>query len=384
MPLARPSPRGVATVGTWLIALTASLTLASRASGQVSGTVVDQGTQAPLAGVRVAVQASDQVTVTDATGAFTLPQAAGDVRVVAGHQGYYYDGAAVTTPAAGLLLELEPVPVYDDPAYAFPPPSACAMCHPSQVNEWNGSAMAHAGANTWVYDTYDGSGTPGGLGGFVYVRDSAHAGANPASECRSCHQPEPWALEPYTALEPLDALSVESQHGVSCVICHQIASIDESKTNFPGLWPGVVQFQKPPANEPVMYGLLGDVDYQFVGQMRASYQPQLGAAACAAATSTSPSPRSPARSDPSASCNQTPPSPPSPTPTSPATPTPTPSPAPAPSTSMPAPASPPSCCAPTSPRSTPARPTPRAPPRKTSPPRPPNSSSPASTSAPTS
>lgn len=282
MPLARPSPRGVATVGTWLIALTASLTLASRASGQVSGTVVDQGTQAPLAGVRVAVQASDQVTVTDATGAFTLPQAAGDVRVVAGHQGYYYDGAAVTTPAAGLLLELEPVPVYDDPAYAFPPPSACAMCHPSQVNEWNGSAMAHAGANTWVYDTYDGSGTPGGLGGFVYVRDSAHAGANPASECRSCHQPEPWALEPYTALEPLDTLSVESQHGVSCVICHQIASIDESKTNFPGLWPGVVQFQKPPANEPVMYGLLGDVDYQFVGQMRASYQPQLGAAACAA------------------------------------------------------------------------------------------------------
>jgi MYXO-CTERM domain-containing protein len=282
MPLVRPRRRAVST---WLVALGASTSAASLAAlawGQVSGTVLDQATQAPLAGVRVAVQASDQVVVTDASGAFTLPQAAGEVRVVAGQPGYFYDGEVVTAPVADLVLELEPVPVYDDPSYAFPPPSACAMCHPSQVTDWAASAMAHAGDNTWVYDTYDGSGTPGGLGGFVYTRDSAHAGANPASECRSCHQPEPWALEPYTALEPLATLSVESSHGVSCVVCHQMAWIDETKTNFPGLWPGVVQFQKPPADQPVMYGLLGDVDYQFTGQMRASYQPQLGAAACAA------------------------------------------------------------------------------------------------------
>ena len=45
--------------------------------------------------------------------------------------------------------------------------------------------MALAGDNTWVYDLYDGTGTPGGSNGFVYTRDSRLAAHSPASECAS-------------------------------------------------------------------------------------------------------------------------------------------------------------------------------------------------------
>ena len=32
--------------------------------------------------------------------------------------------------------------------------------------------MATAGVNAWVHDVYNGTATPGGNGGFVYMRDS--------------------------------------------------------------------------------------------------------------------------------------------------------------------------------------------------------------------
>jgi uncharacterized membrane protein YgcG len=258
------------------------MSLSSASLAQVSGTVSDGATLQPIAGARVSVQASQLETTTDAAGVFTLAGVSGDVVVVAAAPGWFNHGQPVTAPAAGLAFQLEAVPTFDDPAYSFPAPSACATCHPTQYGQWATSPMAHAGDNTWVYDTYDGTGTPGGTGGFVYLDDSALAAENPASECRSCHQPEPWILDPYSALEPLGALSQESLHGISCVICHQTADIDETRPNFPGMWPGIVSFQRTPPGEVVMYGTLGDVSYEAPGVMRASYQPELASVVCAA------------------------------------------------------------------------------------------------------
>jgi len=72
-----------------------------------------------------------------------------------------------------------------------------------------------------------------------------------------------------------------TQHGVSCEVCHRLAEIDETKVNFPGLYPGVVRMARTVPFAPVQFGLLGDVAYS-ASVMRPSYQPQLAAAVCAA------------------------------------------------------------------------------------------------------
>jgi len=175
----------------------------------------------------------------------------------------------------------------DDPNYQFMSPNSCAVCHFKQVEEWTGSPMANAGLNTWVHDIYNGTGTPGGMGGFVYTRDSAFAGTNPNSECASCHQPEPWIQSPFSRMENPTDPGYPSQgvvHGISCETCHKIANVDVADVNFPGVFPGIVEFSRPdgPNFNQVMYGVLGDVDFDLPTVMRGSYNPQLVAETCAA------------------------------------------------------------------------------------------------------
>ncbi len=251
---------------------------------QVSGVVTDAGTGLPLAGARVGRQATTIRTDTAPDGTFDLPGATGSsLTIVAAKPGYYNSSVLVNAPASGVAIALQAVPADSDSTYAFIPPTTCAICHPDQYTQWDDSPMRHGGENTWVYDLYDGTGTPGGTGGFVYTRDSIHSTANPESECAACHQPEPWIKQPFRALEPIDSLSTGAMHGISCETCHKIAHLDESKTNFPGIWPGVVTFTRPSSStNQVEYGALGDADYVASGIMRPSWQPQMTAAICAA------------------------------------------------------------------------------------------------------
>lgn len=251
---------------------------------QVSGTVKDQATQTPIPEALVTLQATQIQTTTDAQGVFSLPDAVGtDLRIVSARKGYYNNSVVISGPATDVEILLESVPQDDDPNYHFQNPSACLLCHPDQLNQWEASPMARAGVNRWVYDIYNGTGTAGGQGGFVYIRDSAHAGSNPSSECASCHQPESWVANPFTALEDIDNLSLGAMHGISCEVCHKIAHIDESKKNFPGLYPGTVTITRPSeSSTQVQYGVLGDTDYVVPAIMRPSHQPQLSAAVCAA------------------------------------------------------------------------------------------------------
>ncbi|MGH2571303.1 MAG: hypothetical protein ACRDGR_08765, partial [bacterium] len=271
---------------TWCsrIVFVLSLVLPASGSAQVSGTVVDASTLLPIAGARVGRQATTITTVTAADGSFSLPGAVGSgLVIVAASKGYYNESVTVNAPATGVQLQLAAVPQEEDPTYEFVHPNQCGACHDDQIAQWTDSPMARAGTNAWVYDLYDGTGTPGGLGGFVYTRDSEHAESNPESECASCHQPEPWIVEPFRALDDIGSLSEGALHGVSCEVCHKIAHIDESRKNFPGIWPGVVTFTRPStASGQVQYGVLGDTSFDFPLFMRASYQPQLVAAACAA------------------------------------------------------------------------------------------------------
>lgn len=249
----------------------------------VTGTVTDSGTDAPIAGAVVSVQATDISTVTDASGDFTLDADGIDLVIVAGAKGYWYASTVVTPPDGDVGFQLEPVDVGDDPDYVFSTPAACGVCHDDQRDEWQGSPMAEAGVNTWVHDIYAGNGTSGGMGGFVYVRDSPHAIDNPESECAACHEPESWIAAPHTAMsDPADPPATQL-HGVSCDVCHKISDVDTSKPNFPGFYPGVATVSRP-AGVPrpaVQYGVLGDVTFESANLMRASYQPQLRSEVCA-------------------------------------------------------------------------------------------------------
>ncbi len=88
--------------------------------------------------------------------------------------------------------------------------------------------MAHTGKNSWVLDLYSGSGTPGGMGGFVYTRDSVYASSNPASECaprislichRSCVGLATKITQTQAAITPLKGWS-PSPHPLSGEIFH--------------------------------------------------------------------------------------------------------------------------------------------------------------------
>lgn len=255
----------------------------SRSLAQVSGIVRELVSRNPIAGALVSLQASGIHTLCAADGTFSLPQVNGsNLTIVGAHKGYFNKSVQVTTPAVGIEILLPIVPPDEDPAYNFYEAGTCAECHPDQEAQWNGSPMQNAGVNTWLYDLYDGTGTPGGMGGWVYTRDSEHAAENPASECASCHQPEPWIEQPFRALEPIGELTQGSYHGISCEVCHKIADVDESKMSFPGIYPGYVTFTRPagPSFHQVQYGVLGDTDYSVAPLMRPSYQPQLTAAVC--------------------------------------------------------------------------------------------------------
>lgn len=255
---------------------------AATTHAQVSGIVRDDsGT--PVADALVSVQASDVQTESNANGEYDLQNASGtDLVIVAAAKGFYNASVVATAPATSVDIALDVVLDENDAAYTFKDPVVCRACHSEQYDQWNDSPMQKAGLNTWVHDIFSGTGTKNGDGGFVYLRDSTHAAEHPESECASCHQPESWMKDPFSAMANLEGAPASLTHGVSCDICHKIADVDETKPNYPGLYPGSVTVTRPSGDPAtaVMYGVLGDVDFFIPNRMRASYQPQLRSAVC--------------------------------------------------------------------------------------------------------
>ncbi len=260
------------------------LTVNALAPSGISGIVRDAVTLLPIPGARVTLQATAHQTNTEADGHFTLLINNGtDLVIVGAQQGYYNASVTTNAPATNVNLWLEPVPLMQNSNYVVLSPNTCGVCHPNQLAQWQGTPMASAGSNTWVHDTYSGLGTANGTNGFVYLRDSVLAPNNPNAECAACHQPQRWIHTPFTPLQDLtltaDAATV---HGVSCEVCHKIANVDTNKINFPGIFPGAVEFSRPTDSaHQVQYGVLGDTDYTSAGLMRPAFQPQLVAQVCA-------------------------------------------------------------------------------------------------------
>jgi hypothetical protein len=273
---------------TLLTALAAAIALGFTAAplDQVSGIVRDQSDLSPIGGAVVRLQATAISTTTLPDGSYSIDVPSGTELVIAAARKGYFNGAVtVDSPAINADIFLDLVPQTDDPAYMIQAPNGCSVCHYPKILEMEETPMARAGLNSWVNDIYSGTGTPTGMGGFVYTRDSVHKVSNPDSECAACHQPQRWIENGYAGALDDDVIDPAENimHGISCDICHKIADVDVAKINFPGIYPGAVTFTRPagPGFDQVQYGVLGDTDYVNEPVMRASYNPQLVAETCA-------------------------------------------------------------------------------------------------------
>ncbi|MBL4771833.1 MAG: hypothetical protein JKY61_12005 [Planctomycetes bacterium] len=262
-----------------------TLSIADASDVLVEGVVLDEVSGMPVFFAPVLIQGTDFQTVTGVDGRFGLYLAPGMNQTVAvGKKGYYNASVQANASSFDLKIEMKPVSFGTNEAYSFLDPLSCGGCHPDQLMQWEGSAMAKAGLNTWVHDIYAGNGTAGGMGGFVYTRDSVFAGSNPDSECASCHQPEPYINAGFAGRmeSPVDAgyPSIGTNHGISCEVCHKIANVDVAKINFPGVFPGAVTMNLPDGADQIMYGAYPDSDYHIATVMEPAYQPQLMAEVC--------------------------------------------------------------------------------------------------------
>ncbi|MCP3978402.1 MAG: hypothetical protein GY716_03585 [bacterium] len=269
-----------------VLVLLLSLLAGQAAAAIVSGVVRDETSLQPVEGALVTVQATAARTTTAADGTFSLDVPNGvDPLIVGAKKSYFNSSVFTIPPESGVEILLESVPQSDDPDYDRISPETCSGCHWEQYSEWIDSPMSKAGTNTWVDDIYSGTGTPNGMGGFVYLRDSVFAASNPESECSACHQPELWLDEPFSALADTSLPPSEQvMHGISCEVCHKIGDVNVDNINYPGIFPGALTLTRPenPQTDQVIYGVLGDSDYHAPGLMRASYQPQLVAEVCGA------------------------------------------------------------------------------------------------------
>lgn len=276
-------------LGVLLAALLAVIT-PTTADAQVSGTVREEVTGVPIAGAIVTVRGTTTQTTTDAVGNFSLPTVMGtQLHIVAAKRGYYHQRPpgptfTITTPATGVIYELEPLGALNDPNYVWKANNECGICHNDQEGSYSGSPMNMTGQNLWVYDVYSGNGTPGGMGGFVYINDSAHRLTDPDSDCASCHQPEHWISSNLSsvALSDINNPSADAGDGVSCEICHKIRDVDVA-ANAAG-FDASVDISRPntaPGSRQVMYGPLGDVSYQIPDFMYPSYNPTIETESCA-------------------------------------------------------------------------------------------------------
>jgi glucose/arabinose dehydrogenase/PKD repeat protein len=266
------------------VAFSSDFTFSTTSSSfMISGKVVNATNNQPIAGARVGLQAKGNPVITDASGNFTMSNVPGVGSTITAAKEMFYTGVETVNDANTLLtISLDPIVFETNRNYTFVEPAVCSRCHDQQVSRWTNSPMNQAGMNIWVHDLYSGTGTPGGMNGFVYTRDSVHRIARPNAECAACHNPTEWVKNPHNVNmgdinNPTDGML----KGVQCEICHRIFEKDPNKINTPGLDPDAVTFVMPSAAAPLQFGALGDAFVSGSLVMRPAYNPRLRNNMCA-------------------------------------------------------------------------------------------------------
>lgn len=264
----------------WLFVLAA---LPNAGYAAITGTVVDAGTLAPLAGAQVRLQGviDSPVALTGADGRFVLPvEPANNVDVAAAiafdpqAPVNYMTESVFAFNGDDLLIGLPRLPANDNPSYV-PPTSQqlCIACHGEQHQQWIGSAHARAARNEWVLDLHSGSGTPGGGAGYVYT--ATHAPGE-TGFCATCHAPLEDVFNPGRV--QLNELTTNAgRDGVTCLACHQISHVNDNVGALNHLGNAVYRFPEP-LNGGTAFHVFGPLPDVVFGPMRNSWQPQFESA----------------------------------------------------------------------------------------------------------
>jgi len=275
----------------------------------ISGTVLDE--HGPVADAVVRAQATENHTITDKVGKFTLSGLDSDeaVTVTAWASGYYIAGVQEVMPGTNdIEIYLEAHTDSDNPDYAWLPSQyhfgqgedqGCAECHSSgssplpegegtgarvntlPVDEWLQDAHSQSAINPRFLTMYTGTdmgGNQSPLTRYASSRDYGNFPLRPdpnqpyygpgykldfpetAGNCAACHTPAASVNNPYS-IDPTTVSGVAAE-GVPCDFCHKVwdVKLNQSGTPNPNM-PGVLsyEFRRPPEGHQFFAGPFDDV-----------------------------------------------------------------------------------------------------------------------------
>jgi len=253
-------------------------------SDTISGVVLDDN--GPVPGVVVRVQATENSTLTDEEGRFTLTgmSAEGPFFITAWASGYYIVGVEASPGDDDIEIHLHAHTSGDNPDYEWLPSQfhpgqgenqGCAECHASDprgseeplgslpVDEWLLDAHSQSATNPRFITMYLGQDLAGNQSPLTRYGTSRDYGAFPlrpdpskpyygpgykldfpetAGNCAACHTPAASVNSPY-GVDPTTVSGVPAE-GVPCDFCHKIwdVKLDEAGLPYANM-PGVLSFE---------------------------------------------------------------------------------------------------------------------------------------------
>jgi hypothetical protein len=237
---------------------------AADASATASGVVVDA--VGPVAGARVRVRATDNVTLTTASGQFTLASLVEgqEIEVTAWADGYYIASTHVTPTASGIILTLRPYHQQDHPDYEWTSPisgtsaGACGNCHPMIVSQWITNGHGMAVSNPRFFSLYNGTNLSGTLPvGPGYLNDFPGT----VGTCANCHSPG-LGVDGYLTTDMNDARDMITA-GIHCDYCHKVGGVylDPATRSVYRNVPGAqsTRLLRPPPGDDIFFGPYDDI-----------------------------------------------------------------------------------------------------------------------------
>jgi len=253
---------------------TALLLLSMHCHAAITGVVVDDLSNLPVADARVRLQATTGAPfVTAADGQFSLDNIPAGPVVVTAVPSYdssrainYITGAVNASDGDVVEIRLTPLPLSDASPYDPGSAEQCATCHFDQFSEWQQSRHSGAADNVWVRDLFSGDGTAGGAAGFVYTdtHDPGETGF-----CATCHGPIEDAQNPGNVMFN-NFQTAAGQDGVTCLACHQMAEVNDNSSALHHL--GNTEYRFPDQGETALW-VWGPLDDISNSAMRSSHQP---------------------------------------------------------------------------------------------------------------
>jgi hypothetical protein len=240
------------------------LTIASASpTGEVSGYVIGRGD--PVPGARVRVRATDNYTLTNNHGEFTLKNVDGsNIEVTAWADGYYIAHTFVTPTVEGITLTLRPYHTIDHPDYQWTSPisgtseGACGNCHLNIRPRWENNAHGGAVTNERFYSLYNGT----DLSGTEVIEPGYQLDfMGTAGNCANCHAPGA-GVDGYLTTN-MNGVRQVITAGIHCDYCHKLGGVylnPATGSVYPNS-PGVqsARVLRPPPGDNIFFGPYDDI-----------------------------------------------------------------------------------------------------------------------------